>query len=145
MVIKTLGLTEYYRGNNTRSESVSSVKRVYVDIDGYQKMISFNYNNNDRLEVFPNYHSSFGIENEIDKNSILTIKFERKEIQFDLKPIFAISINQNEEEETRVEQERLTIYNSDSTNKYKLEIENAYFNTNKEFTNIRGRFFVGKK
>lgn len=145
MVIKTLGLTQYYRGNNTRSESISSVDRVYIDIDGYQKMISFNYNNNGRLEIFPNYHSSFGIENEIDKNSILTIKFERKEIQFDLKPIFAISINQNDEEETRVEQEKLTIYTSDSTNKYKLEIETAYFNTNKEFTNIRGRFFVGKK
>ncbi|MFA7327575.1 MAG: DUF4153 domain-containing protein [Candidatus Kapaibacterium sp.] len=145
MVIKTFGLTEYYKGELSRTIQINSSRGEFINIEGYQKLLEFSYNNYNEILITPKENNEFEIDNEIDDNNILSIQYEGKQVKFDLSSIFEISTSNEEYDDTVVNQEKLTFKSTDNFNQFKLEIENVIINNEKEFLRFNGRFFVGKK
>lgn len=145
MVIKTLGLTEYYRSELRRTIQINSSRGEFINIEGYQKLLEFAYNNYNELLITPKENNEFEIDSEIDDSNILSIQYEGKQVKFDLSSIFEISTSNVEYDDTVVNQEKLTFNSTDNFNQFKLEIENVIINNEKEFLRFNGRFFVGKK
>lgn len=147
-VIRTMGLATfyaYYSNKNNFEAQLEVNDQTYLNTDGYQKIVYFTYRNYNNLEITPFDKDNFKIENPIDSNYNLLIEVEGQDIQFDLSKLFDIKLNYDKSAPTNVDIEELTFYSTNNNYKYKLELNQLNYNSDKKITNISGYLLFGLK